>query len=93
MANIGLQKIAIISKEGEEIKYSPLASTSECKLSIPIDENNKELMDLVEITKEPRSFCFRLSARKNGTIFEKCLYYQRSKKKRIRKKWDISRRI
>ena len=92
MAAIGLKNLRMISKEGKEVKELLLAPTLECKLSIPIDEDNKELMDLVEIAKEPRSFCFRISARKNGTMFEKCLYYQKSKKKRIRKKWEINRK-
>lgn len=93
MATIGLKTVTMISKKGEEIKYLPLTSTAECKLSTPIDEDNKELMGLVEIAKEPRSFCFSISSRKNGTMFEKCLYYQKSKKKRIRKKWEVNRKI
>ena len=34
-----------------------------------------------------------IKAKRHGTTLEKCLYYKKNKKKRIRKKWDFTRKI
>lgn len=38
-------------------------------------------------------FVVELKAKRKGNITEKCLYYQKSKKKRIRKKWNLIRKV
>ncbi len=83
----GLSNIQI-STDGET--YKPLAPTTQ-EVFVRFEEtepiNDKYDFDFTQ----PIEFSCRLTKKKKGTIFERCLYYRHSKKKRIRKKYDIKR--
>lgn len=76
-----------ISTDGET--YKPLKPAKEVILRFeePEPVNNKFNFDMTQ----PIEMSVRLRKKKKGTIFERCLYYQNSKKKRIRKKYNIAR--
>lgn len=83
----GLSNIQI-STDGET--YKPLAPTTQ-EVFVRFEEvepiEDKYKFDFTQ----PIEFSERIRKKKNGTIFERCLYYRHSKKKRIRKKYDIQR--
>lgn len=81
----GLSNIQI-STDGET--YKPLKPAKEVILRFEEAEPNNEYN--FDFTK-PISFTQRIYAKRKGTLLERCLYYQKSKKKRIRKKYNLLR--
>lgn len=83
----GLSNIQI-STDGETYK-SLKPTTQEIILKFeeaePIEDKYK--FDFTQ----PIEFSATMKRKKNGTIFERCLYYSKSKKKRIRKKYNLTR--
>lgn len=84
---VGLSNLQISS---DGVNYTPLCSTTEVTFECEKQDINYEW--LKDINK-PAEMSFTLKAKKRGNEIEKCLYYQKSKKKRIRKKWNFERRI
>lgn len=85
---IGLTNIQMKNENGEWVK---LDDVSEATLSI--GENTEyDRYDWLDATK-PSELSIKIRAKRKGTYIEKCLYYQKSKKKRIRKKWDFLRNV
>ena len=83
MAKIGISNIAI-----DGANFTPLCSTKEVDLTMEQEETPEwAKLDLAH----PKSISVTIRAKKNGTTLEKSLYYQKSKKKRIRKKWSLER--
>ena len=83
MAKIGISSMSI-----DGVNFTPICSTKEIELAM--DQEETPEWAKVDITK-PISFSGTIRAKKNGTTLEKSLYYQKSKKKRIRKKWSLER--
>ena len=83
MAKIGISSISI-----DGANFTPLCSTKEIDLTMKQEETPEWAK--IDITK-PISISATIRAKKNGTTLEKSLYYQKSKKKRIRKKWSLER--
>lgn len=84
MSEIGLTNIKM-STDG--VKWQPVGEVKDIKFEtdrIDYQWNN------VDITK-PIQINGTIRAKKKGTILEKSLYYQKSKKRRIRKKWSIEK--
>ena len=84
MSEIGLTNIKM-STDG--VIWQPVGEVKDIKLEtdgIDYQWNN------IDITK-PIQINGTIRAKKKGTILEKCLYYQKSKKKRIRKKWSLEK--
>lgn len=84
----GLSNIQISTDNGKT--YKPIAPTTQAVFlkfeeAEPIEDKYK--FDFTE----PIEFSAVMKKKKNGTIFERCLYYQKSKKKRIRKKYNMAR--
>ena len=88
----GLSNIELQNSDGE---FIPICSTSEMTLSVEEnkEENNNYYDFIKDINKPVEMSSFTIRAKKRGNEIEKCLYYQKSKKKRIRKKWNFERRI
>lgn len=86
MAIIGLSNVQIRSAEGN---FVPVCTVGEIKAAVETDPPEW----WQDITSKPISQTFTIKAKRNGTIFERCLYYKKNKKKRIRKKWDINRKV
>lgn len=84
---IGLSNIQISNNGGET--YKPIApTTQEVLLKFEeVEPINKYDLDFTK----PIEFSCKLKRKRKGTIFERCLYYQKSKKKRIRKKYNIGK--
>ena len=82
-----LSNIKLQNSDGE---FIPICSTSEMTLSV---EENNNYYDFIKDINKPVEMGFTIRAKKRGNEIEKCLYYQKSKKKRIRKKWNFERRI
>ena len=83
---LGLSNIQI-STDGET--YKPLKPTTQ-EVFVSFEEakpNNEYNFDFTQ----PIEFSTRMKKKKNGTIFERCLYYQHNKRKRIRKKYNLFR--
>ena len=83
---VGLSNIQI-STDGET--YKPLKPAKEVILRFEEPEpiNNEFNFDMTQ----PIEMSVRLRKKKKGTLIERCLYYQHSKKKRIRKKYNLFR--
>lgn len=88
----GLSDIKLQNSDGE---FIPICSTSEMTLSVEEnkEENNNYYDFIKDINKTVEMSSFTIRAKKRGNEIEKCLYYQKNKKKRIRKKWNFERRI
>ena len=83
MAKIGISSMSI-----DGTNFTPLCSTKEIDLTMEQEETPEwTKLDLAH----PKSISVTIRAKKNGTTLEKSLYYQKSKKKRIRKKWSLER--
>ncbi len=84
----GLSNIQISTDNGKT--YNSLSpSTQEVMVSF---EETKQIEDKYKFDfTQPIEFSATMKRKKNGTIFERCLYYQKSKKKRIRKKYNMAR--
>ena len=86
MSKIGLKSISM-STDG--VKFTPVCSTKEIELAM---EENPEWKEMAKIDlAKPIEVNMTIRAKKKGTILEKSLYYQKSKKKRIRKKWSLEK--
>lgn len=85
MSSIGISNIKISS---DDINWTSIGNVENVKIE---SENNFPLW--YEELSKPCEISFTKRAKKNGDIFERCLYYRKSKKKRIRKKYDIKERI
>ena len=85
---VGLSNIQI-STDGVETYTSITPTTQAVFLKFEEAEpiENKYKFDFTQ----PIEFSATIKRKKNGTIFERCLYYQKSKKKRIRKKYNMAR--
>lgn len=69
--------------------YKPLKPTTQ-EVFVRFEETeptNKYNFDFTQ----PIEISVRLTRKKKGTLIERCLYYQKSKKKRIRKKYNLLR--
>ena len=86
IGEIGLKSISM-STDG--VKFTPLCSTKDIELTMEENPEWKE-MAKIDLTK-PIEVNTTIRAKKKGTLFEKSLYYQKSKKKRIRKKWSLEK--
>ena len=86
----GLSNIKLQNSDGE---FIPICSTSEMTLSIEENKEENNYYDFIKDINKPVETSFTIRAKKRGNEIEKCLYYQKSKKKRIRKKWNFERRI
>lgn len=81
---VGLSNIQI-STDGKT--YKPLKPTTQ-EVFVRFEEtepNNKYNFDFTQ----PIEFSAAMKRKKKGTLIERCLYYQKSKKKRIRKKYNL----
>lgn len=83
---IGLSNIQI-STDGET--YKPLKPTTQ-KVILRFEETEPTNKYDFDFTK-PIEFRTTIRRKKKGTLIERCLYYQKSKKKRIRKKYNLFR--
>lgn len=81
MSKIGISSISI---NGE--KFTPICSTKDIELSI--EEEPPKWWQDVDFNK-PITIEGTIRAKRKGTMLERSLYYQHSKKRRIRKKYDI----
>lgn len=84
MTKIGLSNIQF-SSDGEI--WKPLGVSQEFELKI--EKQNDDFYDFIkdiDINKNIEFSC-NIHKKRHGNIFEKCLYYQNHKKKRIRKKY------
>lgn len=84
MSKIGLTNLQMKDIKGE---FVPLCSTKEISAAVEDYEPPQWWKD---ITK-PIEFSVTIRAKRKGTILERSLYYRKSKKKRIRKKWELVR--
>lgn len=84
MKKIGLKNISM-STDG--VNFTPVCSTKDIELAI--EEETPEWLK-VDITK-PIVVSATIKAKKKGTLLEKSLYYQNSKKRRVRKKWSLEK--
>ena len=83
-----MTKIGISSMSIDGVNFTPICSTKEVDLTMEREETPEwAKLDLAH----PKSISVTIRAKKNGTTLEKSLYYQKSKKKRIRKKWSLKR--
>lgn len=83
---VGLSNIQI-STDGET--YKSLKPTTQ-EVFVRFEETeptNKYNFDF----SQPVEMSVRLTRKKKGALIERCLYYQHSKKKRIRKKYNLLR--
>lgn len=69
------------------VKFIPVCSTKDIELAMEEDTLEWAKIDIAK----PISINVDIRAKKKGTLLEKSLYYQRSKKRRIRKKWSIEK--
>lgn len=88
MATIGLGNMQYKPVNDPDAEWKTLGSTVECKLVC-----SDEPPEWFKNVNPSKTYTFVVSAKKRDTLVQKCLYYQRSKKKRIRKKWDFKRRV
>lgn len=82
-ARFYLSNIKMYDMEGNEITAVPSGSLELTPLE------NEEIYNIPMSARAT----FTLKAKRKGNLIEKCLYYGKSKKKRIRKKYNIYRRI
>lgn len=86
MSKIGISSLSM-STDG--VKFTPVCSTSDIELAM---EENPEWKEMAKIDlTNPIQINGTIRAKKKGTILEKSLYYQKSKKRRIRKKRNIEK--
>lgn len=83
---VGLSNIQI-STDGET--YKPLKPTTQ-EVILKYEETEPTNNYNFDFT-QPIEFSCKLTKKKKGTLIERCLYYQHSKKKRIRKKYNLLR--
>lgn len=83
---IGLTNIQMKNSDGE---FVPICSSAELKFAVEEYEPPEWWQDISKALE----LCIEIRAKRKGTYIEKCLYYQKSKKKRIRKKWDYFRYV
>lgn len=88
MARIGISNLQI-STDG--VNYVPLCSTKDVSLEV-VEEDN-QYYDFIKDINKPVELSITLHRKKHGNLIQKCLYYQKSKKKRIRKKWNFARKV
>ena len=81
-----LKAETLMSQDG--VKFIPITEIKNIKFE-PATEEVPEWAK-IDITK-PASIEVQIHAKKNGSLLEKSLYYQKSKKRRIRKKWSIEK--
>ena len=80
-----LKAETLMSQDG--VKFIPITEIKNIKF-----ESTEEVPEWakIDITK-PASIEVKIHAKKNGSLLEKSLYYQKSKKRRIRKKWSLEK--
>lgn len=83
MSKIGLKSISM-STDG--VNFTPVCSTKEIELAMEVNPEWAKI-DLAK----PIEVNTTIRAKKKGTLLEKSLYYQKSKKRRIRKKWSLEK--
>ena len=81
---IGMSNVKM-SNDG--VNWQPICDFTEAELTTP----KEEVPEWLNISNTPISISATIRKRKNGSLLEKSLYYCKSKKKRIRKKWNIVR--
>ena len=81
-----LKAETLMSQDG--VKFIPITEIKNIKIE-PATEEVPEWAK-IDITK-PASIEVKIHAKKNGSLLEKSLYYQKSKKRRIRKKWSLEK--
>lgn len=86
MSKTGLKSISM-STDG--VNFTPVCSTKEIELAMEVNPEWAKISK-IDLAK-PIEVNTTIRAKKKGTILEKSLYYQKSKKRRIRKKWSIER--
>ena len=87
MATIGLGNIKIIDLENGKTGF---ISNETATLNYEPSVEEKEYYERI---LKPISFEMTIHPKRKGTMLEQSLYYNKSKKKRIRKKYDFRRKL
>ncbi len=80
---LGLSNIQI-STDG--VNWKSLGTAQE--VSIECEKQDNDFYDFVKDINKPIEISCTIHKKKKGCFIEKCLYYMKSKKKRIRKKYQ-----